>query len=318
MSAPAPGQRVADQFESYRSLPPGPAKRRMASQLLRGNEALIQHTIDSLCGRKPLRLRKPFAGCQGFDKLDPDDAMQAGRLAFAKALDQFDPAKVPGGRGMKGFPYYLLSKARNELHNIETWGHHLLHVPEAHVAEFRSQRQVTLFGAFRALESGDEHQATTDAGAVQSFSDEPYSLDFLAVDGDIRGTDDFTVEDVERWQESGEWPEDIETWRAERAQLEDDGDGDPEPEPTPEDTRTALERFLDEELRFRSTARSAREPVLGSWRRFGARTGAYAAEHLLRVALSAHGVRPTTVRAPGCAKTVAGFAGVELSRNAFA
>ena len=220
MSAPKPGARVADIFASYKALPPGPRKLAMASRIIRANEALVQSTCDMLCGRRAqVGLRRPLRGCIGLERIDPDDAMQAGRIAFAKALDQYEPSK---GK----FPAYLMQKAIYELQRCERYGGvHLLHVPENHIHSH--QRDIALFGAFRDLDSGDEAESTDGGNTLKDWT--------LTTAGDLVDVDDFTPADVQRWDETKEWPEDLESWKATKAAEE----AATEPEPTP-DSRTAL------------------------------------------------------------------------------
>ena len=180
---------MQDLFASYKALPEGPKRRAMASRLIQSNEALIQHTIDSLTGRKTLSLHKPFGGCTGLSHVDRDDAMQAGRIAFAKALDYWKPEK---GK----FQYVLLLHARHQLQKMEIWhGVHLIHVPEAHVVEHR--KHVQLFGSPRDLDNAADRA-------------EARGVDY----GDATANFGVTPEDLEEWAESGDWPDTIEELEA--------------------------------------------------------------------------------------------------------
>lgn len=230
MPAAPPGQRVADLFASYRRLPVGSgARRAMASRLIVANEALVQATVDCLCGRKPLvGLRRPFGGCDGFDHIDHDDAMQAGRIAFAKALDQFDPEKAPSG--MKNFSYYLLQKTRYELHKIECYGGvHVMHVPEKHAATHR--KHVTFFGSPKDLDNAADRA-------------ELHGPDY----GDLAEVDPLIAERIEEWQETGEWPSSLAQLEAERAR------GELEAKRKAEENLTGWERFV-RRCRFAHAAR---------------------------------------------------------------
>lgn len=97
------------------------------------------------------------------------------------------------------------------------------------------------------------------------------------------------AEDLERWEATGEWPESLED-------LE------------PLDPRTALERFLEEQVRFRPAARVARDPLAARWERL---TSVPYAE-TLRPALLERGARDCSVRAPWDGSVVWGLRGVEL------
>ena len=293
MAAPKVGERVGDLFASYKALPAGARKRAMASRLIASNEALIQATTDCLCGRRPLvGLRRPFRGCEGLDRVEPEDAMQAGRLAFAKALDQYDPAK---GK----FAYYLLIKTRYELRKVETYGGvHLLHVPENHVNSHH--RDIALFGAFRELASGDEAESTDGGNTLKDWT--------LTTAGDLVDIDAFTPEDVAGWRETGEFPESLEAWEATKA-AESEENEPPEPPP---DSRTALERFLDEEVRFADGARVATTPLVSRWRFFAFSARALATDGELHKELKSRGARRTTMRVPWNHLPVEGFAGVGL------
>lgn len=126
-------------------------------------------------------------------------------------------------------------------------------------------------------------ELTDDQGALDRWSGG--ELDgFASIEG-------ITADDVERWDVTGEWPETLEEAR-----------------PVPEDPRTALERFLEEQVRFRPAARVARDPLAARWERL---TCAPYAE-TLRPALLGRGARDCSVRAPWDGSVVWGLAGVEL------
>ena len=163
-------------FARYRAAT-GARRRLLADQLIRENEPLIIVLVDQLCGRGTSARKKKLGGCGGFFAIEFDDAMQAGRLAMAKALDQFDPSK---GR----IAYYLLQKIRYELQRVETFDLHLARVPRGREGE---RVGVDLVGESLAM----EHLASGDLGGV--------------VDTDL-----VTPEEVAGWEQSGEWPESLE------------------------------------------------------------------------------------------------------------
>lgn len=119
-------------------------------------------------------------GCEGFGAIDFEDAMQVARVAFAKALDAYDPAK---GK----ISYFLLLKIRYELQKLEIFETHIMRAPKFKASE---RSDVSLVGEARELD--------------------------LVAQADLGGLcdTDITPELVARWEASGEWPESEEAWRA--------------------------------------------------------------------------------------------------------
>ena len=103
-------------------------------------------------------------------------------------------------------------------------------------------------------------------------------------------------------------PESLEAWEATKA-AESEENEPPEPPP---DSRTALERFLDEEVRFADGARVAKTPLVSRWRFFAFSARALATDGELHKELKSRGARRTTMRVPWNHLPVEGFAGVGL------
>ena len=162
-------------FARYRAAT-GAKRRLLGSQLIKENEPLLIVLVDQLRGVGTGARKKKLGGCGGFFAIEFDDAMQAARIAMAKALDQFDPSK---GK----IAFYVLNKIRYEMQRIETFDLHLARVPRGRESE---RAGVDLVGESLAMEM----LATGDLGGV--------------VD-----TDTVTPEDVARWEETGEWPESL-------------------------------------------------------------------------------------------------------------
>lgn len=79
---------------------------------MRLNEPLIKVLTDQLCGRAPAerfaRRMHQFISVPGAEDIEWETSMNAGRFAFLKAMDRFDP-----GKGK--IAYYLKMKIRYEL-----------------------------------------------------------------------------------------------------------------------------------------------------------------------------------------------------------
>jgi hypothetical protein len=170
-------------FATYRSMPDGPRRRVVLDQLLFENEPLLKTLTDQLCGNGAPRrndLKLPGSTLTGLKDLDWDDAMQAARMAFLKAMDQFNPEK---GK-LSG---YLKFKILYELQCL-VQRNGLTYVPRGRDDE---TIEVALVGVQRALDelSSGHHE-----------------------DG-LMTSDAFDAEDVERWQSSGRWPESLDEAR---------------------------------------------------------------------------------------------------------
>ena len=153
----------------------GQEKRILLDQLLWENEPLVTVLVDQLCGRgAPKRGAVKLAGCEGFADIPWEDAKQAGLMALMKAMDSYDPTK---GK----LPYHLLLKCRYECQCIiEREG-------LARVARGKTGIAFDLVGEQRDM----------DAITVGHHED------------GLVTSDEFSAEDVRRWQETGHWPENV-------------------------------------------------------------------------------------------------------------
>jgi hypothetical protein len=210
----------------------GIRRRHLLEQLLVENTPLIKLLLEQLRGGKNSGRKgmKVLGGCQGIDELDWDDAMQASRIAFVKAAEAFDPAKgkIAG---------YLKLKMRHELQTLVTNELRLARVPRGRESELIPVALV-----------GEQQELDRMGGSVE---------DGLA---DVEG---ITAEDVERWGASGEWPETLEEARVQTSARR----ASAEPE-QPADPRSALERFLEEELVRRANARVPKSLVASTYEQF--------------------------------------------------
>jgi hypothetical protein len=188
----------------YQSLPAGTRKTRLETQLFRDNEPLLRTIIDQITGRWKPKFpgqRVPYAarmgGRFGLSRLEYEDAMQAGRVAFGKAIRDLDPkkGKISG---------YLAMKCLAEVQNVATFGHHLFHLPDGRPEELRMSASLV------GLPSEDEAMGGTWRAYVQASDDIGAPI---AVDG-------VTPEDLAEWERTGEWPESLEEWEAQKAARE--------------------------------------------------------------------------------------------------
>lgn len=174
-------------LEEWRSLPDGTRKRGILNQLVWENEPLVKVIVDQLCGRgttKRKLSKMPGNGAVDFAKIPWDDAYQAGLIALVKALTSYDPSKG-------GIAGHLRWSCLYQLQCI-------------------CQRD----GLTRAPR-GCEHEApSVDLVGEQRELDEcssgHESAGLLTAEG-------FTPQDVQRWQDTGEWPESIEDAQADAA-----------------------------------------------------------------------------------------------------
>jgi DNA-directed RNA polymerase specialized sigma subunit len=169
---------------------------------------------------------------------------------------------------------YLKLKARHELQRIVYYGGQTIRVPRGQDAQ---SPDVALIGDEQILDrlSGGEE--------------------------DLLGGLEITAQDVAEWEESGEWPESLEELRASRAPA------------IAEDTRTAIERFVDTKLAFRPAARLAQVTLDAVRTRFAMQTGDMVSRSALAKALLERPkVREMTVRVRWSPKPVWGWGGVAL------
>lgn len=176
-------------FATYRASEPGPHRRAILDRLLFENEPLLKTLTDQLCGHgAPKRndLKLPGSTLSGLKDLDWDDAMQAARMAFLKAMDQFNPEK---GK-LSG---YLKWKILYELQClVQRDG--LTYVPRGREAETISVELVGDQTVLDTLSNGhDEHLVTSS---------------------------EFGRDDVERWRAQKWWPETIEDAKDEIAEYQ--------------------------------------------------------------------------------------------------
>jgi Sigma-70 region 2 len=164
----------------------GTRRRLLLNQLLIENLPLVKTLVDELrgLGKSKGPQRTASGGREGFAELEFEDALQGGLLALKKAMEQFDP-----DRGK--ITVYLKNKIRHEMQRLVYNGGRTIHIPRA---AKRPEIPVALIGEQQELD-------LLSGGASDGFAE---------VEG-------ITPEDVARWQESGDWPESLEAWRAEQA-----------------------------------------------------------------------------------------------------
>lgn len=256
-------------FARYRAAT-GAAKRTLLDQLVWENEPLMKILVDQLCGRGPARKNGiKLGGLDGFRDVDWDDAMQCARVAFLKAMDQWRP---DGGSRL---PYYLLLKIRYEIQClVQREG--LARVPRGREDEAFA---VDLVGEQQALD--ELSRGHHEDGLVTS--------------------EDFTTEDVERWAETGEWPEDAQTAKVDVARHR---------EIQRLESWNPIEAFLSTQLVFWAEHRTPRQRVFARFDRFLIAHNAVVGRGVLVASLAQRGVRQVSVWAEGTA--VRGFAGVDL------
>ncbi|MHB8531720.1 MAG: sigma factor [Solirubrobacteraceae bacterium] len=181
----------------------GIRRRALLNQLVLENAPLVKLLVDQLRGGPDTRKRpgaRAMGGCQGFRELEWEDAFQAGLVGLARALEGLDLSK---GK-LAGYAKLWI---RHELQRLVYNGGALVRVPRG----AGDQVPVAL--------SGDQQEIDRLSGGME--------------DG-LAATDEVTPEDLERWQETGEWPESLEQLRASRLP----------PPPPPVVYSTGLEAFL--------------------------------------------------------------------------
>lgn len=178
--AGATGEWDVNLFFQYRAAT-GERKRLIGSRIILDNTPLIKLLLTQLTRKfraRPGQRLPPAAkmgGCQGFDKIPWDDAMQAGRIALLKAMESYDPVKSKGRIG-----FYLAMKFRYELQRL-VLSEHLVKVGRGY-EKFRPD-----------IELSD------DSEALDRWSGgycDPVCL-----------PEGVTSEDIEGWEESGKWPD---------------------------------------------------------------------------------------------------------------
>ena len=169
-------------FDEYRAASPGPRKRALASRLIIVNEPLVKTLIAQLCRRAPPSFKNRagrLGGCVGFERIEDDDALQAGRIALMKALDQYDPA------GGSSFSYYLALKCRYEMQVLLGRDVYLVRTPESQI-EHRPEVVVD-----------SDHRALAVAPSLPQ--DEPLPDE----------EPEYRLRDIKAWAATSEWPAEL-------------------------------------------------------------------------------------------------------------
>lgn len=172
-------------FLEYKAAKEGPRKRFLLNQLVLTNMPLAKVIVDQLCGRGTSTRRGfgTLGGLTGARDLDWSDSLQAGLLALTKAIEQFDPSK---GK----ISSYLRLKCRHELQRLIYYGGQLVRTPRGTgVAEI----PVALIGEEQTLD------LMSGSGGDEALSRRQAAQNLSAVG--------VSVEDVERWEETGELSE---------------------------------------------------------------------------------------------------------------
>lgn len=180
----------ADLFARFRAEPNPKIRRALEGRLIVQNEPLIKRLVSQLTNREPGGRRFRFLA--GAERIPWDEAMQAGRFGFAKALEQYDIEKAVGKAKGK-ISGYAAQKIAYELQVVLHRGDDLVYVPPD--AEKKARLEGKSWKAPVSLVVWDataEHLATDEAGLVD--------------------LDDLTPEMVAEWDASGAWPE-LEEWR---------------------------------------------------------------------------------------------------------
>ena len=180
----ATGEWDPTMFEAYRAAT-GERRRIIANRIILDNTPLLkllceqfQGTAKYKPGQKVPKAAK-MGGRGGFDQIPWDDAMQACRIALLKALDQYDPIKAKGRIAL-----YLAFKIRYEMQCVV--------------------RNLYTISARRG-----QHLERPDVVLM----DDDAEIDRLAGGtGDILTLPDgMSAEDLESWETSGNWPEEMST-----------------------------------------------------------------------------------------------------------
>ena len=237
----------------------GAQRRALLDRLLRENTPLVITLVEQLCGRgAPKKNDILKGGREGFRDIPFEDAMQAGRIAFCKAAEAFDPSR---GR----IAGYLKWKIRYELQQVVSFGQRLARVPRGREDE---ALHLTLVGEQEVLDRLGGHD-----------------------EGGLVGTDEITPADLEAWERTGDWPESLEELRARRAPA-----ALPPPPPSAPRVRTTVDVFLEEHVVFRASARTLATAIFGrlealSW-------GGTPPKRALHLALVERGAAETRIRLP--------------------
>lgn len=253
--------------------------------LIRQNEPLIKTLVAQLCGigeQKPRRgLKTQLGGMQGAELLSWDDALNAGRLGFAKACIGFDPSK---GK----ISFYALQKIRHELQTI---------IP----------RESTVYAPRYKEYLRPQCALIGDPLELEAMRPEGVVPNLIELDG-------LTPELVDEWAETGQWPE-RDAWEASRAPAVVTAEAPKLISIPPPQILTPLERFLKDRCSFASSARVTQWQVWNAFRLecrlrgLPEPTRAVVVEEL-RVS---RGVREVKVRDPWTGSPFRGLAGVRMA-----
>jgi hypothetical protein len=112
MTTPAPtiGKWDAELFARYRAAPEGPLKRRLLGEIVMVNRPLCKVLVSQLLGISERRkgLRHSMGRLPGAERLEWEEAENAGMMGFAEAVKRFDPTK---GK----ISFFALHRIRHEL-----------------------------------------------------------------------------------------------------------------------------------------------------------------------------------------------------------
>lgn len=194
MVTPNRGTWSPELFARYRAAT-GALRRLLANQLLTQNEPLIKTMVAQCTGRAPGRR---MGGLIGAELFEWDDAMQVGRIAFAKAIEDYKPEKAKsGGASISGYFLWKLRYAFQQRIGKET-----------DVVCFSRDKEEKLRkdGAGSIRVAVDLH-AWDDALAERLAPDQHGFVDPEEVG--------ITADQLREWDETGEYPE-YEEWQAGR------------------------------------------------------------------------------------------------------
>ena len=198
-------------------MPAGAQKSRLGSRLVEDNLPLVKTLLAQMTGKaEPVKGRRPLAarmgGCAGFDELEPEDALQLGRIALAHALELYDASK---GR-LAG---YVALWLRNELRRNGMATLHLIRAPEGKQGQRPKVGLVGLPNAESEDRAGaDELGYYPSSARHEDLLPSPTSgggdrLGVVADGVDWRDAiEDVTLEQVAEWDRTGAWPSSVERW----------------------------------------------------------------------------------------------------------
>ncbi len=281
----APSMHGAELFDRYRKAKPGgPLRRLLADQLLRLNEGLVVKLCAQLLGRDKdgnrtgSRFRHPTGRVYDADLLEWEDAMQIARMAFARALESFDPRKA-------SIAWYARWWVKDYLDRTTC-----ISAPITTPQKKNDQRPSCEVLSPLPPRSGDGPETVRWLGQhLGTVEDGPVALEGL------------TPDMVSEWERTGEWPETL----VEAIERE-------EPTESPVPTRPLLDRFVDEQLVFASAGRVPTVTLHARFERAALTEGAPVDRRGLQARIRDRGVRASRMRVPWSLTPVACYAGVRL------